>query len=210
MHCSLQVCTSTPFHNLVMPYHIIEYKKRYSLIWGLGATCGMASWFYILVHVIKAYQKTIKISSVVWVLNNLGSVLILIGIFSLFTIFWNLVWSCVSVCLQYSMHRCKICGKSSTFVCSVCKVVSYCSKECQKRDWKYHKLICGKIQSDYTSRRYVYKWEYGSYCRLKTPSLLVWNLISKMYLFLLGVISRTMIYRSQFQSQLVPNQAIFM
>ena len=75
----------------VMPYHIIEYKKRYSLIWGLGATCGMASWFYILVHVIKAYQKTIKISSVVWVLNNLGSVLILIGIFSLFTIFWNLV-----------------------------------------------------------------------------------------------------------------------
>ncbi|KNB42167.1 lysine exporter protein [Blastocystis sp. subtype 4] len=75
----------------IMPYHIIEYKKRYSLIWGLGATCGMASWFYILVHVIKAYQKTIKISSVVWVLNNLGSVLILIGIFSLFTIFWNLV-----------------------------------------------------------------------------------------------------------------------
>ena len=79
------------FSPLVIPYHIVEYKKRYSLIWGLGATCGMASWFYILVNVIKAYQKTIKISSVVWVLNNLGSVLILIGIFSLFTIFWNLV-----------------------------------------------------------------------------------------------------------------------
>lgn len=75
----------------VLPYHIIEYKKRYSFFWGLGATAGMSSWFFILVNVLKAYRKTLKISSVVWVLNNLGSVLILIGIFSLFTILWNIV-----------------------------------------------------------------------------------------------------------------------
>ena len=75
----------------ILPYHIISYKKRYSIFWGLGTTVGMSSWFYILVHVLKAYRKTLKISSVVWLLNNLGSVLILIGIFSLFTILWNIV-----------------------------------------------------------------------------------------------------------------------
>ena len=26
--------------------------------------------------------------------------------------------------------------------CSVCKIVSYCSKECQKADWKNHKKAC--------------------------------------------------------------------
>ena len=77
--------------SIVNPYHFISFKKRYSLFWGLGATCGMASWFYILVNIIKIYQKNIKISSVVWVLNNLGSGLILVGIFSLFTILWSLV-----------------------------------------------------------------------------------------------------------------------
>ena len=76
---------------LVNPYHLIDYKKRYALFWGMGASVGMSTWFFILVNVLKSYRKTLKISSVVWVLNNLGSVLILIGIFSLFSILWSLV-----------------------------------------------------------------------------------------------------------------------
>jgi len=31
------------------------------------------------------------------------------------------------------------------FTCSKCKAVSYCSKECQKEDWKEHKRICGQL-----------------------------------------------------------------
>jgi hypothetical protein len=27
-------------------------------------------------------------------------------------------------------------------VCSDCKAASYCSKECQKEDWRYHQLVC--------------------------------------------------------------------
>ena len=26
--------------------------------------------------------------------------------------------------------------------CSACKSISYCSRECQKLDWKWHKIVC--------------------------------------------------------------------
>jgi|688.fasta_scaffold40028_4 hypothetical protein len=37
-------------------------------------------------------------------------------------------------------------NNSKMFKCSGCKNnnISYCSKECQKQDWKNHKFICGK------------------------------------------------------------------
>ena len=35
------------------------------------------------------------------------------------------------------------CKKTSGRNCSRCKMVSYCSKECQKKDWKRHKKNCG-------------------------------------------------------------------
>lgn len=66
------------------------------MVWGFGATAGMASWFFILVTLLKTYQKTLKITSVVWLLNNLGSILIMVGIFSLFTIVWSIVFSLCS------------------------------------------------------------------------------------------------------------------
>lgn len=31
--------------------------------------------------------------------------------------------------------------------CSACKVVKYCDRECQKRDWKFHKEGCALLQS---------------------------------------------------------------
>ena len=48
---SFYACTT-----VVMPYHILFYQFSNSLFWGLGASAGMASWFYILVNVIKIYQ----------------------------------------------------------------------------------------------------------------------------------------------------------
>lgn len=43
--------------------------------------------------------------------------------------------------------KCQTCGtaKEQTFACSACKSTHYCSRECQKLDWKDHKLTCGKI-----------------------------------------------------------------
>ncbi|KII90499.1 hypothetical protein PLICRDRAFT_52227 [Plicaturopsis crispa FD-325 SS-3] len=42
--------------------------------------------------------------------------------------------------------RCKCarrdCGKHSDKRCSKCRSVGYCSAECQKQDWKAHKLVC--------------------------------------------------------------------
>ncbi|KAJ6603582.1 hypothetical protein DFH09DRAFT_394915 [Mycena vulgaris] len=35
-----------------------------------------------------------------------------------------------------------ICMKPATNRCSACKNVSYCSQECQRRDWKTHKVQC--------------------------------------------------------------------
>jgi len=95
---SFYACTT-----VVMPYHILFYQFSNSLFWGLGASAGMASWFYILVNVIKIYQKSIKITTVVWAINYFGSILILIGIFSLFTILWKLVSSVCSFtrCVLY-------------------------------------------------------------------------------------------------------------
>ncbi|EGN92841.1 hypothetical protein SERLA73DRAFT_116652 [Serpula lacrymans var. lacrymans S7.3] len=42
-------------------------------------------------------------------------------------------------------YRCFVCrgkGKPKLKMCTVCKKVRYCSSECQKKDWKVHKLRC--------------------------------------------------------------------
>ena len=44
---------------------------------------------------------------------------------------------------------CSYCVRQITTyqVCSGCKSAFYCSKDCQKKDWPKHKLVCQVIQA---------------------------------------------------------------
>jgi hypothetical protein len=45
------------------------------------------------------------------------------------------------------MNPCKVCSKTdeNMQICSACKSVHYCSLNCQKSDWKSHKIDCFKL-----------------------------------------------------------------
>jgi hypothetical protein len=42
---------------------------------------------------------------------------------------------------------CRVCHKLTDFKCSGCSMQYYCSRECQKSDWKRHKQQCNKTVS---------------------------------------------------------------
>ncbi|XP_075213241.1 SET domain-containing protein SmydA-8-like [Lycorma delicatula] len=42
--------------------------------------------------------------------------------------------------------NCAVCNEKAPHMCSVCRAVSYCSKEHQKQHWKQHKLICNSYE----------------------------------------------------------------
>ena len=39
---------------------------------------------------------------------------------------------------------CAVCQTPSKLQCSACKITYYCSRDCQKKDWKTHKQLCKK------------------------------------------------------------------
>ncbi|KAI9338834.1 hypothetical protein BDR26DRAFT_919345 [Obelidium mucronatum] len=51
---------------------------------------------------------------------------------------------------------CNSCGKTDSGTnlkrCSSCQAAKYCSKECQKADWKSHKLVCKKVEGAIPSK----------------------------------------------------------
>eukprot|EP01080_Neovahlkampfia_damariscottae_P003897 gene3897-7110_t len=49
---------------------------------------------------------------------------------------------CFNQYLLQSENICNFCGKKSKTKCSICYCAWYCSEECQKEDWKTHKLMC--------------------------------------------------------------------
>ena len=62
---------------------------------------------------------------------------------------------------------CEMChtNGSSMLKCSGCNCTYYCSRECQKRAWKYHKFVCKNLNIDggfdrdiYTNIKYAINW----------------------------------------------------
>ena len=51
-------------------------------------------------------------------------------------------------------NKCHFCdykphgAKTTLLRCSACKAVKYCDRECQSKDWKFHKKGCALIRSD--------------------------------------------------------------
>lgn len=51
-------------------------------------------------------------------------------------------------------HLCRYCGKQGFFQkCSRCKETFYCSRECQREDWRTHKVACTKKMSEEEKRK---------------------------------------------------------
>ena len=43
-------------------------------------------------------------------------------------------------------YKCNDCGKQGAKQCGACGAAFYCSRECQVRDWKKHKVVCYKLR----------------------------------------------------------------
>ena len=43
---------------------------------------------------------------------------------------------------RFGMNICKVCNKKAKFKCDKCGKASYCSRECQFKDWNKHKVYC--------------------------------------------------------------------
>ena len=68
---------------------------------------------------------------------------------------------------------CEMChtNGSSMSKCSGCNCTYYCSKQCQKRAWKYHKFVCKNLNIDgwfdrdiYTNIKYAIDWNVNLDC----------------------------------------------
>jgi hypothetical protein len=51
--------------------------------------------------------------------------------------------------LEMSENKCNLCKADNTpFKCGKCLTVFYCSRECQKKDWKTHKVNCVSVTEE--------------------------------------------------------------
>ena len=51
------------------------------------------------------------------------------------------------------VSKCAVCSKKSKSQCGGCKMRRYCSRECQKADWKTHKKVCKSLKRERENQR---------------------------------------------------------
>jgi MYND finger len=51
---------------------------------------------------------------------------------------------------ESTVKKCKSCGKDGVKKCGGCGQVYYCSRKCQRNDWKRHKAECKRVQKEMT------------------------------------------------------------
>ena len=65
----------------------------------------------------------------------------------------------------FGTHRCATCGRQGVHLqhCQGCLVVRYCNRECQKKDWNEHKLVCkylkGMVAPVARHLHFIYPWQ---------------------------------------------------
>ena len=102
---------------------------------------------------------------------------------------------CVCVCVRARAHACvRLCGHSLQFGvflhkqkcgrqgrqmrrCGNCQEVTYCSRDCQRGDWKVHKDTCTTVDV-VTTAGFRQMKEKGNPCPLSSLSYLTAGLIS--------------------------------
>lgn len=86
-----------------------------------------------------------------------------------------------------TIRRCQYCFKNDVKLskCSSCNVVHYCSKECQKEDWKMHKIYCKSCKEgskeDKKKHRELYNTILEYYALHKDDSIVFSENISKYW-----------------------------
>lgn len=68
------------------------------------------------------------------------------------SIYFNVIPFLISDNYQFRMRFCVACGRREVHkevrlgTCAGCNIVTYCSEECQIKDWEFHKLLCLKTR----------------------------------------------------------------
>ena len=71
-------------------------------------------------------------------------------------------------------------ASSPSAVCARCGLVQYCSRECQKRDWKQHKIECSKSVDDGDAALYKkLQWRIEQFENFYTP--IIHRLVLDLY-----------------------------
>eukprot|EP01111_Echinosteliopsis_oligospora_P015717 TRINITY_DN629_c0_g1_i1.p2 TRINITY_DN629_c0_g1~~TRINITY_DN629_c0_g1_i1.p2 ORF type:complete len:114 (-),score=18.86 TRINITY_DN629_c0_g1_i1:332-673(-) len=66
-----------------------------------------------------------------------------------------------------------ICGKDGSKLCGKCGKVGYCGRDCQTKDWKFHKLVCR--QRPPTDAAFEAKYVFAD---IEDSNMWVWSSIS--------------------------------
>jgi hypothetical protein len=72
--------------------------------------------------------------------------------------------------LKSARGLCASCGKQGDSTCGQCKVVRFCSKECQKAAWKVHKKACGHASVESVRKELMTKLPWSALIMRKMSS----------------------------------------